>query len=104
MRGMRWQVGVFLCAGRGGRGGREECGRRLRGFWDVSVVGGGRVVFFYAQDAAAEVEERSAGGGGAVFGGAMVGRLWGVWREVVLELALTPLAFFLWGMLCIALL
>ena len=104
MRGMRWQVGVFLCAGRGGRGGREECGRRLRGFWDVSVVGGGRGVFFYAQDAAAEVEERSAGGGGAVFGGAMVGRLWGVWREVVLELALTPLAFFLWGMLCIALL
>ena len=43
-------------------------GRRLRGFWGVSVVGGGRVVFFYAQDAAAEVEERSAGGGCAVLG------------------------------------
>ena len=49
----RWrQGGVFLCAGCGGRGGREECGRRRCGFWDVSVVGGGRVVFFYAQDAA----------------------------------------------------
>ena len=100
-RRQRWKRGVRAAAVR---------------FWDVSVVGGGRVVFFYAQDAAAgsavfyardaaaEVEERSAGGGGAVFGGAMVGRLWGVWREVVLELALTPLAFFLWGMLCIALL
>ena len=38
-------------------------------------------------------------------GWAMVGRLWGVWRVVELELALAPVpvAFFLWGMLCIAL-
>ena len=59
----RWrQGGVFLCAG---------CG--------------GRSVFFYAQDAAAEVAEWARVAAVRFLGRAMVGRLWGVWREVELE-------------------